>query len=215
MRSNLTTLCYIERGDEYLLLHRIKKKNDVNHDKWIGVGGHFESGESPEECLLREVYEETGLTLREWRFCGIVTFCFTPAGAGAAAGAAEAGPAAAGVSAGDSTAAVPSGTGMSPGDSAEAQPFICEYMHLYTASAYEGSLRPCDEGELVWVKKDELERLPIWEGDRIFLRLLREQSGFFSLKLSYLGDQLIEAVLNGKQLTLPLAAEGEAQQAVG
>ena len=74
MKSNLTTLCYIERGDEYLLLHRIKKKNDVNHDKWIGVGGHFEAGESPEECLLREVCEETGLTLTKWRFCGIVTF---------------------------------------------------------------------------------------------------------------------------------------------
>lgn len=60
MRSPLTTLCYVERGDSYLMLHRVSKKNDVNKDKWIGIGGHFEEGESPEECLLREAYEETG-----------------------------------------------------------------------------------------------------------------------------------------------------------
>lgn len=69
-----TTLCYIERGDEYLLLHRVKKENDLNHDKWIGLGGKFEINESPEECLLREVKEETGLTLTSWRYRGIVTF---------------------------------------------------------------------------------------------------------------------------------------------
>ena len=69
-----TTLCYIERGDEYLLLHRVKKENDLNRDKWIGLGGKFEPDESPEECLLREVREETGLTLTSWRYRGIVTF---------------------------------------------------------------------------------------------------------------------------------------------
>ena len=74
MRSNLTTLCYIETEDSYLMLHRVKQENDINHDKWIGVGGHFEAGESPEECLLREVYEETGLTLTSWRLRGIITF---------------------------------------------------------------------------------------------------------------------------------------------
>lgn len=72
--SKQTTLCYLERGDAYLLLHRTKKKNDENHDKWIGVGGKFEEGESPEDCLLREVREETGLTLTSYRYCGIVTF---------------------------------------------------------------------------------------------------------------------------------------------
>ena len=69
-----STLCYITRGDDVLMLHRVKKKNDVNHDKWIGIGGKFEENESPEECLLREAREETGLTLTEFRYCGIVTF---------------------------------------------------------------------------------------------------------------------------------------------
>lgn len=71
---NLTTLCYIEKEDQYLMLHRISKKNDISKDKWIGVGGHFEHGESPEECLLREVLEETGLTLTSYQFRGLVTF---------------------------------------------------------------------------------------------------------------------------------------------
>lgn len=73
-RSQLTTLCYIENDDQYLMLHRISKKDDVNKDKWIGVGGHFEDDESPEECLLREVKEETGLTLTSYKFRGIITF---------------------------------------------------------------------------------------------------------------------------------------------
>ena len=69
-----TTLCYLERGDEYLMLHRVKKKNDLNHDKWIGVGGKFLDKESPEDCLLRETREETGLTLTDYRYRGLVTF---------------------------------------------------------------------------------------------------------------------------------------------
>ena len=72
----LTTLCYIEKDDKYLMLHRVKKVNDENHDKWIGVGGKFEEGESPEDCLLREVYEETGLTLTSYKYRGLVTFIF-------------------------------------------------------------------------------------------------------------------------------------------
>lgn len=208
MKSNLTTLCYIERGDEYLMLHRIKKENDVNHDKWIGVGGHFEAGESPEECLLREVYEETGLTLTKWRFCGIVTFCFTPEPSydGTAS---ETGTVSDADTASEdrmvSVADMASKDGTVLGENAvKTAPPICEYMHLYTASSYEGTLTACDEGELVWVKKDAVERLPIWEGDRIFLRLLRERSQFFSLKLSYIGDRLTEAVLDGELVTLPL-----------
>lgn len=149
----LTTLCYIERDDAYLMLHRIKKKNDVNHDKWIGVGGHFEAGESPEECLLREVKEETGLTLTSWRFRGIVTFC------------------------------------TDQGD--------CEYMCLYTADGYEGTLTECTEGSLEWVRKTDFDRLTLWEGDRVFLALLASEEPFFSLKLYYEGEHLARCSLNG------------------
>lgn len=69
-----TTLCYLEQDEQYLMLHRISKKNDENKDKWIGVGGKFEVGESPEQCLLREVKEETGLSLKSFEFRGILTF---------------------------------------------------------------------------------------------------------------------------------------------
>lgn len=152
----LSTLCYMERGDSYLMLHRVKKKNDVNHDKWIGVGGKFEEGESPEECLLRECFEETGLTLTEWRYRGLVTFVSNQA--------------------------------------------PTEYMHLFTASAWTGTPHPCDEGELAWLCRRDLLALPMWEGDRIFLRLLEEDAPFFSLKLRYEGDRLVQAALNGKEL---------------
>lgn len=79
-KSKLTTLCYIEKDEKYLMLHRVLKKNDINKDKWIGVGGHFEKGESPEDCLLREVKEETGLTLTAYQFRGIITFTFSSQG---------------------------------------------------------------------------------------------------------------------------------------
>ena len=75
MKSQLTTLCYLEKENSYLMLHRVKKEKDINKDKWIGVGGHFEFQESPEDCLIREVKEETGLTLGSFDFRGIVTFC--------------------------------------------------------------------------------------------------------------------------------------------
>ena len=152
-KSPMTTLCYIVAEDSYLMLHRVSKKNDVNKDKWIGVGGHFEEGESPEECLLREVREETGLTLTSWRFRGIVTF--TQEGYGT------------------------------------------EYMCLYTADGFEGEIRECEEGVLEWIKKDELLKLNLWKGDLIFLKLLKDDMPFFSLKLSYRGDELTDAVLDG------------------
>ena len=151
-----TTLCYIERGDEYLMLHRVKKENDINRDKWIGLGGKFEEDESPEDCLLREVYEESGLRLTSWRYRGIVTFVNTKCSS--------------------------------------------EYMHLFTADGFEGTVGPCDEGELEWIKKSELMKLTLWEGDRIFLRLLETDEPFFSLKLSYDGDELIGAKLNGRHI---------------
>ncbi len=147
----LTTLCYIEKDDCYLMLHRTKKENDVNHDKWIGVGGKFEPDEMPEECLLREVKEETGLTLLKYQYRGILTFI--------------------------------------------AEGWESEYIHLYTASEFEGTLTECNEGTLEWIPKDEIEELPLWEGDKIFLRLLDENKGFFSLKLKYQGDILVESKL--------------------
>ena len=157
--TSLSTLCYIEKDGKYLMLHRTVKKNDVNKDKWIGVGGHFEADESPEECVLREVKEETGYTLTSYRFRGIVTFV--------------------------------SGNG------------VTEYMHLFTADEFEGKTIACDEGELEWVKKEDVLKLNIWEGDRIFLRLLADEEPFFSLKLVYDGhDTLVSAVLNGKPMEL-------------
>lgn len=154
--QNLTTLCYIEKDDSYLMLHRVSKKNDINKDKWIGIGGHFQLNESPEECLLRESKEETGLTLTSYRFRGIVTFITD--------GLEEA-----------------------------------EYMHLYTADGFEGKMIACDEGTLEWVPKNKIPELNLWEGDLIFFKLLEENAPFFSLKLVYQGDKLVEAVLNGKR----------------
>ena len=151
-----TTLCYLERGDEYLMLHRTKKKNDENHDKWIGVGGKFEAGESPEDCMHREIFEETGLTVTDYRYRGIVTFV--------------------------------------------SDIYETEYMHLFTVTDWTGEARECDEGELAWIKKQKLFDLTLWQGDRIFLKLLQEDVPFFSLKLTYQGDELIEAVLNGKKI---------------
>ena len=146
-----TTLCYIEQDDKYLMLHRVKKEHDENHDKWIGVGGKFEDGESPEDCLLREVKEETGLTLKTFSYRGLVTFVSDEYGT--------------------------------------------EYMHLFTATEYEGELQDCEEGELVWIPKTDVVKLNLWEGDKVFLRLLDESKEFFSLKLTYRGDTLVETVV--------------------
>ena len=152
-----TTLCYIRRGEEYLMLHRIKKKHDLNQDKWIGIGGKFEDGESPEDCLLREAREETGLTLTDYRYRGIVTFV--------------------------------------------SDRWPTEYMHLFTADGFTGTLKECDEGDLEWIPKSHLLELPHWEGDAIFLELLGQDVPFFSLKLCYdKDDQLLEAVLNGEKI---------------
>ena len=157
MAAKLSTLCYIEKEGRYLMLHRTVKKNDVNHDKWIGVGGHFEYGESPEECLLREVKEETGYTLTSWRYRGIVTFVYGEA--------------------------------------------VVEYMSLYTADGFKGEPIDCDEGELEWIDKSAVPSLELWEGDRIFFRLLDEGREFFSLKLVYdTEDVLRYAALDGVPL---------------
>lgn len=145
----MTTLCYIEKEGKYLMLHRVKKHHDINAGKWIGVGGHVENGETPEECLLREVKEETGLRLTSYRLHGLVTFLSD----------------------------------------------VCEpeLMCVFTADAFDGEMIECDEGELTWVEKSDVLALPTWEGDRVFLeRLLSGDERFFSIKLRYEGDKLVE-----------------------
>lgn len=144
-----TTLCYIENNDSYLMLLRNKKKNDENSGKWIGVGGKFEEGETPEECLIREVMEETGLELTSYRFRGIVTFI--------------------------------------------SDIYDDEEMYLYTADGYLGELTECNEGELSWIKKNEVSGLKLWEGDRKFLELLLDNSPEFRMTLTYSGDSLISS----------------------
>lgn len=181
--NNLTTLCYIEQDDCYLMLHRIKKKQDVNQDKWIGIGGHFEAGESPEECLLREVTEETGLKLTRWQFRGIVTFTFQRGEEGNIK---------------NRQKETINGKVVED-DVVQAD---MEYMCLYTADGFEGTLTDCEEGALEWVKKSEISRLPIWEGDRIFFHLLETGRPFFSLKLDYTGERLERAVLDGRDMEL-------------
>jgi 8-oxo-dGTP diphosphatase len=151
-----TTLCHIEKDGKYLMMHRVKKENDLNHDKWVAIGGKFESGESPEEANAREVLEETGLTLGKVRYCGIVTFVSDEWGT--------------------------------------------EYMHLFHTTEFSGDLIECNEGDLCWVDIKEVYNLPIWEGDKIFLKLLEEKAPFFSLKIEYVGNTLVNAVLNGEKI---------------
>lgn len=144
-----TTLCYVEKDDKYLMLHRVKKSNDLNKDKWVGIGGKFEENETPDECMLREAYEETGLRLTDYRLRGIVTFL--------------------------------------------SNEYEGEYMYLYTASGYTGELKECDEGNLEWVPISEVCNLPIWEGDKLFFEELIKDRGFFTMKLRYEGDCLVES----------------------
>ena len=144
-----TTLCYIENAGKYLMIHRIKKENDENNGKWIGIGGKLEPGESPFDCARREIYEETGLEVPTLKYRGFITFVSDLYGT--------------------------------------------EYMHLFTADTFSGEIvDSCDEGDLKWIKKKDLRALPMWAGDAIFLKLLEEESRFFSLKLVYHGDNLID-----------------------
>ena len=151
-----TTLCYLEQGGCYLMLHRTKKERDENAGKWVGVGGKLEPGESPDACLVREVKEETGFTLHGWRFRGVVSFL--------------------------------------------SDIYEAEQMFLFTSKAFSGVLHECDEGELAWVEKKKVAGLPLWEGDRVFLRLLEQGAPPFLLTLRYEGEHLVQAVCNGKEL---------------
>lgn len=142
-----TSLCYIFSGDKVLLLHKNVKK-DLNFEKWLGVGGKFLEDESPFDCVLRETKEETGLTLKNPLYRGIVTFV--------------------------------------------SDRYENEQMHLFTCNDFEGTLSDCDEGELLFLEKEKLFTLPAWEGDKIFLELILKDSPFFSLKLVYEGEKLVE-----------------------
>ena len=151
-----STLCDIEKGGAYLMLHRVKKQNDINKDKWLGIGGKMEYGESPYDCILREVYEETSLKLICPRYRGLVTFV--------------------------------------------TEDGYTEHMHLFTCDKFAGEVGECSEGELEWVDIDKINSLPIWEGDKIFFRLLKENRPFFSLKLYYCGDRLSGAWVDGRKI---------------
>ena len=156
----LTTLCYIEKDGCWLMMHRVKKRQDENAGKWIGIGGHLEENEAPEECVLREIREETGLGVTDLRLRGLITFILPDWGN--------------------------------------------ELTFLYTARTSEQV--PADrldgpEGVLRWVPIPEVNGLSLWEGDRVFLPLLRERQDCFSLKLIYLpGGALAGAALDGAPL---------------
>ena len=143
-----TTLCYIEQDGKYLMLLRNKKKKDPSKNKWIGVGGKFLDGETADACLLREVKEETGLTLLDYKLPGLISFI--------------------------------------------SDEWEDEYMFLYTADAFEGELTECTEGELRWISKEEVFDLNLWEGDRHFLRMLIDDEPYFTMKVVYEGDTLVE-----------------------
>ena len=139
-----------ESGWNVLLIRHIKGRH-ISFPK-----GHVEFGETESKTAEREVFEETGLRLTEYRYRGLVTFV--------------------------------------------SDLYPTEYMHLFTATGWEGESHPCDEGELAWIKKTDLLSLPLWEGDKIFLRLLDTDEPFFSLKLKYEGETLVLAVLNGTRI---------------
>lgn len=148
-KQYFTTLCYVEEDGKYLMLHRTKKEKDINKDKYIGIGGHIEHGESPDECIIREAYEESGLTLINPKLRGLLVFVIDD---------------------------------------------MDEYTFLYTCTEFRGELKECNEGVLEWIEKERISELPIWEGDKIFFEKLRTEEQFFTVKLVYKEDQLIEVV---------------------
>ena len=151
-----TTLCYIEKDGKYLMLHRVKKKNDENQGKYIGIGGHFLENESPFECIVREAKEETGLILKKPEYRGIVTF--------------------------------------------SSDIYETEQMHLFTCKNFEGEIITCNEGNLEWVDKGQLNKIPLWQGDMLFLTQLEKSGEFFNMKLVYKGEDLQEAYLNNEKI---------------
>ena len=148
----LATLCYLRKNGRTLMLHRVKKKDDVHEGKWNGLGGKFEPGESPEECAVREVREECGLKMRRPRLKGVLTFP----------------------------------------DFAHGEDW---YVFVFTCADFSGRLADSAEGELRWVPDRELLKLNLWEGDRVFLPLLKRR-GHFSGKFRYRGGKLAGYAVN-------------------
>ena len=147
-KVRVTTLCYLEKDGCWLMLNRNKKKNDYNGGKWIGIGGKVEKNESVEECLVREVKEESGLDLFSWHYYGVIRFVSD----------------------------------------------IVEDMHLFSSADFKGELKECDEGTLAWIKKEDAFSLPLWEGDREFLRDMLEGKEKISMELIYEDEQLKEVL---------------------
>lgn len=138
----ITTLCYIKNDDKVLFLLRNKKENDLNANKYIGVGGKLEEHESPKEGIIREIKEETGLITNDVSLKGIITFILPK--------------------------------------------WEDELCFVYICDNYQGNIHKCDEGDLIWIKKEEISKLDLWEGDRIFLPyLLKDDEKIFILKLEY------------------------------
>ena len=149
----ITTLCYIEKDGCWLMLHRVKKNGDENAGKWIGIGGHLEPNESPDECILREIQEETGLTVTDLRLRGVITFILPDWGN--------------------------------------------ELTFLYSAHTAQDKVKACEEGDLAWIPIDQVSQLSLWEGDRVFLPLLRTEGDCCSLKLvDAPGGKLIDTCLH-------------------
>lgn len=205
-----TTLCYIEKNGCYLMLHRTKKEHDYNKNKWIGIGGKFENGESPEDCAVREIREETGLIVEhaDLEYCGIVTF-IDMTGVGEVSPSLQPAP---------QSSATPSPRGKAPKtpcdfpaslvtdklDSEQCErltppaPYT-EFMHIFRARKFSGVLKTdCDEGDLEWVPLSKLKELPHWQADEIFYDFLAENHPFYSLKAVYKNNTLIGTWLNGK-----------------
>ena len=149
LTMNQTVMIYLEKDNQYLMLYRNKKKKDINKNKYIGVGGHVEKGETPDEAVVREVKEETGLDLLSFNKRGLVYFVLNG---------------------------------------------YEEEMYIYTSLDFKGELIECNEGELSWIDKDNVISLPIWEGDKYFLKHLLEDEKYFEMRLVYENDKLIEVI---------------------
>lgn len=160
-----TTLCYIEKNNFYLLLHRTKKEKDVNKDKWIGIGGKFEEGESPFDCIKREVKEETGLILNKAEYRGLVTFV-------------------------SRQSPEPGKPEVPP----YYELMHIFWTDDFTGPGQGDLLPSCNEGQLEWVPKEKMNELPHWESDELFLKLIEDRAPFFSIKVEYLDGKMVKAI---------------------